>query len=169
VTIIDSIAELIVAIAYEDLPPVAVEWAKMAILDTVGVTLAGAAEPCAQIVERVLASGGGECLIFGSDRRAAPLEAALVNGTAAHALDFDDVSNSLGGHPSAPILPALFCARRDPRLHRARIYRRLCRWVRDRDEDRPRRPFPSLRERLAPDRDLGRLRGCGGVLPPDGP
>src|SRR4029077_21236491 len=26
----------------------------------------------------------------------------------AHALDFDDVSNSLGGHPSAPILPAIF-------------------------------------------------------------
>ncbi len=50
----------------------------------------------------------GECLIFGTDRRAAPLDAALVNGTAAHALDFDDVSNSLGGHPSAPILPALF-------------------------------------------------------------
>src|SRR5205814_1903781 len=35
-------------------------------------------------------------------------DAALVNGTAAHALDFDDVSNSLGGHPSAPILPAIF-------------------------------------------------------------
>ena len=32
----------------------------------------------------------------------------LINGTASHALDFDDVSNSLGGHPSAPILPALF-------------------------------------------------------------
>jgi len=109
VTIIDGIAERIAAITYDDLPLLAVHWAKMAILDTVGVTLAGAGEPCAQIVERVLAGGGsGECLIFGSDRRAAPLEAALVNGTAAHALDFDDVSNSLGGHPSAPILPALF-------------------------------------------------------------
>ena len=107
-TIIDGIAERIAAIAYDDLPPLAVEWAKMAILDTVGVTLAGAGEPCAQIVERVLAGGAGECLIFGSDRRAGPLDAALVNGTAAHALDFDDVSNSLGGHPSAPILPALF-------------------------------------------------------------
>src|SRR5579864_1331908 len=108
VTLIEGIAERIAAIAYDDLPPEAVEWAKMAILDTVGVTLAGAGEPCAQIVERVLAGGGGECLIFGSDRRAAPLDAALINGTAAHALDFDDVSNSLGGHPSAPILPALF-------------------------------------------------------------
>ena len=107
-TILEGIAERIAAINYAGLPPLAVEWAKMAILDTVGVTLAGAGEPCAQIVGRVLGSGGGECLIFGSDRRAAPLDAALINGTAAHALDFDDVSNSLGGHPSAPILPALF-------------------------------------------------------------
>ena len=111
-TIIDGIAERIAAITYADLPPQAVEWAKMAILDTVGVTLAGAGEPCAQIIERVLAGGpgnaNGECLIFGTDRRTAPLDAALINGTAAHALDFDDVSNSLGGHPSAPLLPALF-------------------------------------------------------------
>jgi len=85
-----------------------VDWAKLAILDTLGVTLAGAHEPCAQIVSRVLPASGGECLIFGTDRHAPPLDAALVNGTAAHALDFDDVSNSLGGHPSAPILPALF-------------------------------------------------------------
>ena len=111
-TILDGIAERIGAIHYDGLPPEAVRWAKAAILDTVGVTLAGAGEPCAQIVERVLTSGpgtgAGECLIFGSDRRTAPLDAALVNGTAAHALDFDDVANSLGGHPSAPILPALF-------------------------------------------------------------
>ena len=58
-TIIEGIAERIAAITYDDLPDEAVEWAKMAVLDTVGVTLAGAAEPCAQIVERVLASGGG--------------------------------------------------------------------------------------------------------------
>src|SRR3954454_13829239 len=111
-TIINGIAERIGHIAYFDLPPEAVYWAKTAILDTVGVTLAGAAEPCTQIVARVLAAGtgagSGECLIFGTDRRAAPLDAALINGTAAHALDFDDVSNSMGGHPSAPIVPALF-------------------------------------------------------------
>src|SRR5207253_7732467 len=35
-------------------------------------------------------------------------DAALVNGTASHALDFDDCSNTLGGHPSVPILPGLF-------------------------------------------------------------
>jgi 2-methylcitrate dehydratase PrpD len=109
-TLIDQIAAKIGAIRYDDLPPAAIDWAKAAILDTVGVTLAGAGEECARIVERTLALGGGsgDCLIFGSDRRTGPLDAALINGTAAHALDFDDVSNSLGGHPSAPIVPALF-------------------------------------------------------------
>jgi 2-methylcitrate dehydratase PrpD len=110
VTLIEQIAEKIVAIRYGDLPQEAVFWAKAAILDTVGVTLAGSREDCTRIVERVLAaeSHGGDSLVFGSDRRVPPLVAALINGTAAHALDFDDVSNSLGGHPSAPILPALF-------------------------------------------------------------
>jgi 2-methylcitrate dehydratase PrpD len=112
VTLIEKLAGKIAAIRYEELPEEAVRWAKTAILDTVGVTLAGAQEECARIVDPVLASGaisaGGECLIFGGDRRATPLDAALINGTAAHALDFDDVSNSLGGHPSAPIVPALF-------------------------------------------------------------
>src|SRR5438270_2016840 len=109
-TLIEGIAERIAAIHYDGLPPEAVRWAKAAILDTVGVTLAGAAGPCARIAAGVLGLGqsGGECLIFGSDRRASPLDAALINGTAAHVLDFDDVSNSLGGHPSAPILPAIF-------------------------------------------------------------
>jgi 2-methylcitrate dehydratase PrpD len=110
-TLIEGIAERLSAIRYGDLPSEALHWAKVAILDTVGVTLAGAGEPCAQIAERVLAFGSAHdagSLIFGGNRRTAPLDAALINGTAAHALDFDDVSNSLGGHPSAPILPALF-------------------------------------------------------------
>ena len=50
----------------------------------------------------------GPCLVFGTAQRVAPLDAALINGTAAHALDYDDCSDTLGGHPSAPILPALF-------------------------------------------------------------
>jgi 2-methylcitrate dehydratase PrpD len=110
VTIIEAIAERIHAIAFRDLPPAALSAAKTAILDTVGVTLAGAREPCAATVDRIVTAGEsrGECLIFGTNRRAPALDAALINGTAAHALDFDDVSDTLGGHPSAPILAALF-------------------------------------------------------------
>jgi 2-methylcitrate dehydratase PrpD len=109
-TIANGLAKRIHNVRYDTLPEDALHWARVAILDTVGVTLAGASEPCARIAARVLTGGGsiGPSLIFGSDHRAAPLDAAMINGTAAHALDFDDCSNTLGGHPSAPILPALF-------------------------------------------------------------
>lgn len=109
-TIAAGLADRIASVTYDSLPDDALHWARVAILDTVGVTLAGASEPCARIAARVLAGGNstGPSLIFGTDHRAAPLDAALINGTASHALDFDDCSNTLGGHPSAPILPALF-------------------------------------------------------------
>jgi 2-methylcitrate dehydratase PrpD len=96
------------ALRFEDLPAEAVHWAKVGILDTVGVTVAGSAEPCAQILGRAIAPAGGASVVFGSADRTGVLDAALINGTAAHALDFDDCNNTLGGHPSAPILPALF-------------------------------------------------------------
>src|SRR5262249_25047699 len=96
------------ALRFEDLPADAVHWAKVGILDTVGVTVAGSTEPCARIVGEVVAEGGGTSLVFGTNGRATALDAALINGTAAHALDFDDCNTTPGGHPSAPILPALF-------------------------------------------------------------
>jgi 2-methylcitrate dehydratase PrpD len=95
------------ALRFEHLPADAVKWAKIGILDTVGVTLAGCGEECARIARR-LAGNGGQSLVFGTSERTSVLDAALVNGVAAHALDFDDMNNTLGGHPSAPILPALF-------------------------------------------------------------
>ena len=93
---------------YNALPAEAVYWAKVGILDTVGVTIAGAAEDATRIVLGVSGSSSGPSLVFGHARRVGALDAALVNGTASHALDFDDCNNTLGGHPSAPILPALF-------------------------------------------------------------
>lgn len=106
-SIAEALAERIASVRYDMLPADAVHWARVAILDTVGCTLAGAGEPCAQIAGRV-AMSSGPSLVFGSTRRVAPLDAALINGTASHALDYDDCSDTLGGHPSAPILPALF-------------------------------------------------------------
>lgn len=109
-TIAEALAERIATVAFDDLPPAALHWAKVGVLDTVGCTLAGAREDCARIIGRAATTGtsGGVCVVFGTDRHAGPLEAALINGTAAHALDYDDCSDTLGGHPSAPILPALF-------------------------------------------------------------
>src|SRR5499427_4398942 len=106
-TIATELARRIRAFTYDGLPDAALEWAKTGILDTVGVTLAGSAEPCAQIMLRVC-TDTGPALVFGSAQRLSVTDAALVNGTASHALDFDDCSNTLGGHPSVPILPGLF-------------------------------------------------------------
>ena len=108
-TLAQELARRIDALRFEALPAEAVHGAKVGILDTIGVTLAGAREDCARIVDGIAARGAtGPSLVFGGSRRVAPLDAALVNGTASHALDFDDCNNTLGGHPSAPILPALF-------------------------------------------------------------
>src|SRR5882672_1293218 len=107
-TLTQELAKRINALRYEDLPPEAVHWAKVGILDTVGVTLAGVREEMTRIVEGTTRGSSGPSLIFGGTRRVGTLEAALVNGIASHALDFDDCNNTIGGHPSAPILPALF-------------------------------------------------------------
>lgn len=105
-----ELAKRINGLSYNELPDTAIHWAKVGILDTVGVTLAGAREDTTRIVENALSlgAGAGTSLVFGGNRRVSALDAALINGTAAHALDFDDCNNTIGGHPSAPILPALF-------------------------------------------------------------
>ena len=107
-TIALELARRINALQYDRLPPDAVRWAKVGILDTVGVTLAGSSDPSATIVATAIAGGSGPSLVYGTSQRVNMLDAALINGTASHALDFDDCNNTLGGHPSAPILPALF-------------------------------------------------------------
>ncbi|MFD2441020.1 MmgE/PrpD family protein [Paracoccus kondratievae] len=54
------------------------------------------------------AAAPGQVTLWGrGGRRASVLHAALVNGTAAHALDFDDCSTTMGGHPSAPVVPVV--------------------------------------------------------------
>lgn len=84
--------------------------ARATIIDTVGVALAGMHEDCVRLLREVpgITSAPGPCLVFGSRRRTSALDATLVNGTAAHALDYDDLSGVMGGHPSVPLVPALF-------------------------------------------------------------
>lgn len=92
------------------LPEDVVRVARRAILDTIGVALAGSIEPAARIVTEQACSGGGatESAIWGAGSWASSQNAALANGTAAHVLDFDDTNDSMRGHPSAPILPAVY-------------------------------------------------------------
>jgi 2-methylcitrate dehydratase PrpD len=106
-----ELAVRITALNYDDLPEEAIHWGKVAILDTIGVALAGAFEDGPRILDEVLGlPASGPSLVFGTARRASPLDAALVNGTAAHALDFDNTAASLGGHVAAVMVPAMIAA-----------------------------------------------------------
>jgi len=85
--------------------------AARAFLDTIGVTYAGATEPAARAVQRVVeADGAGPCAIAGTSLRASAGNAALANGTAAHALDYDDMCFVSLAHPSAPLVAAAWAA-----------------------------------------------------------
>src|SRR5258707_11811532 len=85
--------------------------AARALLDTVGVTLAGAAEPAASIVQRVVAQDRtGPCRVLGTALHTSAANAALANGTAAHALDYDDMCFVSLAHPSAPLVAAALAA-----------------------------------------------------------
>ena len=83
--------------------------AKTAIVDTVGVTLLGAGDESTRILADTpgVAGAPGTCVVIGAAIRRSPLDAALLNGVASHAHDFDDFSREFGGHPSVPVLPAL--------------------------------------------------------------
>ncbi|MGQ7792494.1 MmgE/PrpD family protein [Faunimonas sp. B44] len=97
-------------LSYDTAPEPAREAARLGCLDTVGVTLAGASSAAAKSVQSALGRtfAPGPATLFGLGQRVDVLNAALMNGVASHAHDFDDCSNSLGGHPSAPVLPALW-------------------------------------------------------------
>jgi 2-methylcitrate dehydratase PrpD len=109
-TIATRMAEKICAFRPEHVTPRALSEARAAIIDTIGCALSGIPEPCAQILLETpgIAEAPGPALIFGTSRRTSALDATLINGTASHALDYDDVSGVMGGHHSAPVTAPIF-------------------------------------------------------------
>src|SRR5574342_293601 len=107
-----TIAEFITKSRWENCPAEAVDAARRAILDCLGVMLAGSVEPAARIVTEIARSEGGapRATVVGTPLRTGAVWAALANGTAAHALDFDDTNFAMMGHPSAPVLSAALAA-----------------------------------------------------------
>lgn len=90
-----------------DLPDDVRTVANHCILDWFGCAVGGSAEPLALILQDEFTAGSGACTIVGTRRRGDVFRAALVNGAAGHALDFDDTSPLMGGHASVPLLPAV--------------------------------------------------------------
>src|SRR5260221_11636947 len=77
-------------------------------IDTIATMMAGRDEPVTRIVHAHVKSrgnGAGESSLLFGDERVPSEAAALVNGTAGHALDYDDLP--LAGHPSTVLVPAI--------------------------------------------------------------
>ncbi|ASV84466.1 mmgE/PrpD family protein [Ochrobactrum quorumnocens] len=86
--------------------PEAIAVARTAIVDFLACALGGANDRSTLLVRKVLGASGNVALI-GTSGTADPFTAALINGHAAHVLDYDDVHGSVRGHPTIAIVPAL--------------------------------------------------------------
>ncbi len=105
-------ADFSLNLKYEDLPPAAITEAKNGILDTLGVALVGSMEPSTRMLLKAStpSTNAGESTVWGTRTLTTPTVAALLNGYAAHVLDYDDTQHNVGTHMSAAVVPAALAA-----------------------------------------------------------
>ena len=93
---------------YEDLDDAAHTVGRHCIMDWLGVAVAGAADDTTGLIRaEALEQGGNPQASIVGGPMSSVLQAALVNGTAGHALDFDDVHSAMRGHATAAVAPAV--------------------------------------------------------------
>lgn len=104
-----SLAEQAGALQLEDVPETIRTWARQCVLDYLACGIAGASDELVTILLAEMQEQGGKAVatVLGHAARLPVASAAIVNGAAAHALDFDDVNLAMPGHPSVAILPGL--------------------------------------------------------------
>jgi 2-methylcitrate dehydratase PrpD len=104
-----KLVDEVLPLRFGDLPADVRRVARDCLVDWLGCTLSGLAEPVSGIVTEAARDEGGhsQATFIGRVGKGGLLQAALVNGTASHALDYDDVNLAVPGHLSAAIIPAL--------------------------------------------------------------
>lgn len=109
--------------AVGNIPEPTREMARLCMLDWFGLTLAGMAEPAARIMLQAARTEGAlpAASVLAAGKAFSPRQAALVNGTAGHALDYDDVSLAMNVHPSAVLMPGILALAEQRRLSGARM------------------------------------------------
>jgi len=105
----EKLARFAVETSYRSFPKPVVHQAKRCFLDLLGVALGGSQQPLGKILVKVAKDFGGkpQATILGHGLKTSVMNAALINGAMAHALDFDDTHIGSIGHPSAPVIPAV--------------------------------------------------------------
>ncbi len=121
-----EVANYVFKTRYRDIPPEVVRLAQGFILDGFGVALAGSTDECSRIVQaHVRQMGGkGESMVLGTSLLAPMPKAALANGVAGHAMDYDDTQLStskeavygLLTHPTTPVLAAVLAVGEKERI-----------------------------------------------------
>src|SRR5215831_14122447 len=101
-----DLGRFVADLSFERLPEGAADIARVGFIDTIATMIAGARDPAPQLLRKALHLTGGEATLYFTGEKSPPPEAAWINGTAGHALDYDDVA-SLRGHPSTVIVPAI--------------------------------------------------------------
>jgi 2-methylcitrate dehydratase PrpD len=104
-TLTKALGQFVADLSPNRLPEDAARIARMGFIDTIGTMIAGRGEDSVRIMTETLAPADGPATLTFGDRKAPAPEAAWINGTAAHALDYDDVA--LRGHPSTVLVPAI--------------------------------------------------------------
>ena len=108
------LAQFVADLNYDDLPSDLVERVKLLILDISGIMVRARhdAESTPALINAVKRMGltNGKCSVMGDTESYAPPAAALINGTLAHSLDFDDTHAKASIHSGAPIVPAALAA-----------------------------------------------------------
>ena len=109
-----ELAEFVAGLSYDALPVEVRERVKALALDLVGIAVRARNDaestPAMVAAAGLLGMTGGTCTVIGDAAGYAPPGAAMLNGTLAHSLDFDDTHAPGSLHPSAPIVPAAFAA-----------------------------------------------------------
>ncbi len=102
-----DLAEFAAGLAFENIPQAVVEHAKLCVLDGLGVALFGAGLPwTGHVRDLAIAEGGTPAASFwGTPHRGSVAQAALVNGTAGHAFEMDDIHKESIVHPNSLACP----------------------------------------------------------------
>ncbi|MCI3275301.1 MmgE/PrpD family protein [Streptomyces cylindrosporus] len=107
-TVVEQLAEFAVAQRATPLAGNVRHAAVRAVVDWVSATVPGAATPAARALTEALAPGPGPARLIPSGQATDVRTAALLNGTAAHAAELDDIYRDAFYHPGAPTIAAAF-------------------------------------------------------------
>jgi 2-methylcitrate dehydratase PrpD len=105
-SVVAQLARRAVEVREQGLAGVVVTAARNVLVDWLAATLGGSAEPIVTALLDGLEPGSGPSRIVGRELHAVPSVAALVNGTAAHTLELDDIYSPGLFHPGAPVIAA---------------------------------------------------------------